>query len=190
MSYCRFSTNDFQCDLYCYAHVHGGYATHVAQNRLVFVDPLPPPIQLSESEIGAYMERHRKVMAMVERAPREIISLPHAGETFMDATAEDWLHRLQLLRMLGYIFPDDVIEAAHEEIAEERNQELIAQGWTPKCNGMPADETPVDLLCNDGKVRLGYACTAGSVSGFMVDALGDFIDGTHNYEVTHWRKHQ
>lgn len=30
MSYCRWSSDDFECDLYCYADVRGGYTTHVA----------------------------------------------------------------------------------------------------------------------------------------------------------------
>lgn len=62
--------------------------------------------------------------------------------------------------------------------------------WIPKGEGVLADEEPVELLCSDGKIRSGYACTAGEISGFMVDALDDFINGTHRYEITHYRKPQ
>jgi hypothetical protein len=33
MSFCRWSSDNFQCDLYCYADVGGGYTTHVAGYR-------------------------------------------------------------------------------------------------------------------------------------------------------------
>ena len=36
MSYCRWSSDDFQCDVYVYESVAGGFVTHVAANRVVF----------------------------------------------------------------------------------------------------------------------------------------------------------
>lgn len=33
MSYCRWSSDNFECDLYCYSDVNGGYTTHVAGRR-------------------------------------------------------------------------------------------------------------------------------------------------------------
>lgn len=35
MSYCRWSCDDFECDLYCYSDVSGGWTIHVAANRHV-----------------------------------------------------------------------------------------------------------------------------------------------------------
>jgi hypothetical protein len=40
MSYCRWSSNDFQCDVYVYEDVAGGWTTHVACNRVVYSEPL------------------------------------------------------------------------------------------------------------------------------------------------------
>ena len=39
MSYCRWSTDSFDCDIYAYQHTDGGYRVHVSRNRLV--KPLP-----------------------------------------------------------------------------------------------------------------------------------------------------
>ena len=33
MSYCRWSSDNFQCDVYCYADVSGGYTTHVKDGK-------------------------------------------------------------------------------------------------------------------------------------------------------------
>lgn len=40
MSYCRFSSNNFWCDVYVYKNVNGGWTTHVAANRHV-IPPIP-----------------------------------------------------------------------------------------------------------------------------------------------------
>src|SRR5687767_6611694 len=44
MSYCRWSTDDFQCDLYCYEDVSGGFTTHVAGRRKIWDAPLPTQV--------------------------------------------------------------------------------------------------------------------------------------------------
>jgi len=46
------------------------------------------------------------------------IGLPFDGQTFNDPTLETFRERLILLRSVGYRFPDEVIEAVDEEIAE------------------------------------------------------------------------
>jgi hypothetical protein len=119
MSYCRFSDDDFQCDLYCYEHVDGGFITHVAYNRPKYKEPLPAPIDPAKDTIKKWLERHKKVLTMVSEAERISITLPHAGESFCDNTLEDFLARLIKLRELGYRFPDYVIERVKEELEEQ-----------------------------------------------------------------------
>ncbi len=97
MSYCRWSSDNFKCDLYCYEYVYGGYVTHVAGRRLINHTPL----------------EERDILLDYED-----IKLPHAGEVFNDETLEDFLERLIYLRGLGYKFPDYVIEAVKQEIDE------------------------------------------------------------------------
>ena len=46
MSYCRWSSDRWQSDVYCYSDVIGGYTTHVARSRREGHAPeiyLPPP---------------------------------------------------------------------------------------------------------------------------------------------------
>ncbi len=110
MSYCRFSTDDFQCDLYCYEDCSGGFTTHVAANRAVFKEPLPPKVPFEMDRLAEWIERHDKVIKIIHESDRVMIDLPHAGEHFNDATIEEFRDRLIYLRGLGYQFPFDIIE--------------------------------------------------------------------------------
>ena len=117
MSYCRWSTDDFQCDLYVYADVLGGFTTHVAGNRPVYREPLPEPVDFHADTPG-WFARHQRVMKMIDGATRVPIGLPHDGETFNDETLDDLLARLIALREAGYRFPDYVLDDIRAEIVE------------------------------------------------------------------------
>lgn len=116
MAYCRFSTDDFLCDLYCYEDIRGGFTTHVAALKVVYAEPLPPVCPIED--FGWWWLRHQKVMQMHKTADKVPIGLPHDGETFNDDTLEEFIDRLLMLKEAGYRFPEDVIEAVREEIRE------------------------------------------------------------------------
>lgn len=116
MSYCRFSNDDYQCDVYCYQSVGGGFTTHVAVNRLLPDGTLPPPVPLED--FGAWCVRHEKVTQWVRDAERRPIGLPFDGEEFIDQTAEECASRLEWLRGLGYNVPQYAIDALREEAKE------------------------------------------------------------------------
>ncbi len=129
MSYCRFSSNDFQCDVYVYADVTGGFTTHVAGNRVVFGGELPEVVTLEDGAHAArWYARHKQVMEMVETAERETIKLPHAGETFSDPDACACADRLESLRGLGYRVPQYAIDALRQEDRDDKQS----------ANGAPA----------------------------------------------------
>jgi hypothetical protein len=114
MSYCRWSTDDFQCDLYCFEHVDRYFQTYVAGRRLVYKEPLPPEVSFEDTE--AWIERHTKIMEMVSEGEHIPIGLPYDGEEFRDSTLEKMLNRIKELKKIGYIVPDFVIENIEEEI--------------------------------------------------------------------------
>ena len=134
MSYCRWSSNNFRCDLYCYESEEG-FMTHVASNRVVgdipeaSLDFLRDP-NGSSSEVvmdrltnydakwKKYIEDYKAQMKFLETAEREPIGLPYDGESYCDKTLEEFLQRLLHLRETGYIFPDYVLEAVREEMEE------------------------------------------------------------------------
>lgn len=125
MSYCRWSSDDFQCDLYCYADCRGGFTTWVASNRIVYDKSLPPPVTFkkgapTEAEWKRFVARDRVVSKMLDKAKRVPIDHPVAGAQFTDPTLKVFRSRLVALRKMGFRFPDYALERIDEEIAEEK----------------------------------------------------------------------
>lgn len=118
MSYCRWSTDDFQCDLYIYEDVAGGYTIHVAGNKVVFPEDLPEYVDLTPETAEAWMERHQKVMAMIEHAERVPLNLPHDGDCFRLDTPTEAADKVQELMGMGYRCPPDVIEVLRAEAVD------------------------------------------------------------------------
>lgn len=124
MSYCRWSSDSFRCDLYCYEHVDGSWTTHVANNRIPDDAPreLPFPVSNGTPEaMNAWMDSHNALMHYLRENPekRTRIGGPYDGETFSDPTLEEFRERLLMLRAAGYRFPNQVLEAVEEEMTEE-----------------------------------------------------------------------
>ena len=118
MSYCRWSSDDFQCDVYVYGDVYGGWCTHVAGNRPVFKTALPEPVTWNpddDASMRAYFERHQVVTGMIRDATRVPIGLPHDGATFDDPTPGACADTLQMLRASGYQVPQYAIDELREE---------------------------------------------------------------------------
>ena len=123
MSYCRFSSMDFGCDLYCFADCAGGYTTYVAANKIVGEVPKIPEFPLGKQdtpEWKAWGVAYKAQMDFLETAKRVPIGLPYDGERFNDLDLESFLARLLMLRERGYRFPDYVLEDVRSEIEEER----------------------------------------------------------------------
>ena len=115
MSYCRFSTNDFSCDLYIYESAEG-YVTHVALNRIVFERPLPAPVPHPPKDAPvtawtAHLQRHTLIHDIVRASLKLPIGGPCDGQTFTDATLDDLLARVRGLIADGYVCPDAVVTA-------------------------------------------------------------------------------
>lgn len=120
MSYCRWSNDDYQCDVYTYADVAGGYTTHVAGNRPLLDVELPERVSFTAENNAAWFKRDRLVTEWLERADRKPIGLAHDGETFRDETAEDAANTLQMLKDAGYNVPQYAIDALREEARKRR----------------------------------------------------------------------
>jgi hypothetical protein len=115
MSYCRFSDDDYQCDVYCYEDVLGGFTAHVAGSRPILDVELPPRVEYSPATAAAWWDRYKAVQAWLERAETQPIGLPFDGETFNDPDADSAADRLQWLWEMGYNVPQRAIEALRNE---------------------------------------------------------------------------
>lgn len=121
MSYCRFSCDDFQCDLYVYEDCYGGWTVHVARLRMVYTGALPPAVPLRKDLIPQYMARHQAMIEMMELSDHVPVGLKHDGCTFNFPTIEETVEFLRECQELGYRFPDHVIPALIEEDMENKS---------------------------------------------------------------------
>lgn len=138
MSYCRFSSDNWRSDVYCYAS-NNGYTTHVAGSRIAGNMPIvewpklgrtyPPNTPLADmdphdqDEVLRFAEQHKMQMAFIDCAKHVPIDLPHAGDSFDDPDLESFRDRLLMLRELGYSVPQYVFDDIAEEIAERDTPE-------------------------------------------------------------------
>lgn len=121
MSYCRWSSNNWDCDLYCYADVSGGYTTLVAANRVVGAVPKLPEITKDMGD-GESILRTAKWMTWLKTAKHQRIGLPQDGKSFNDATLAEFRDRVVWLKDMGYHVPQSVIDRITAEMAEEARQ--------------------------------------------------------------------
>lgn len=116
MSYCRFSSDDFQCDVYTFADCDGGFTTHIAAKKHIFKEPLPKEVPIERTK--AYFNRYVKVMKIIDEAELVPIGLKYDGATLHDDTADECSETLKMLRDLGYRVPQYAIDALKEEAGD------------------------------------------------------------------------
>lgn len=118
MSYCRWSSDDYQCDVYVYES-HDGYQLHVAGTRRTPAEPFPPFVNWHTEGWEKWHARDVKVTEMLDACPRSPIGLPHDGETFEFGEPGECADQLVELKAMGYNVPQYAIDALREEQAEE-----------------------------------------------------------------------
>jgi len=127
VSYSRWSTDDFKCDLYVYANVSGKWTIHVAGNRTIWLVDLPEEVPWpprDEDQAHRFVHRHLEVLHMMDEKHeganyrRESIELPYAGETFNLDSPGEAADTVAMLRDLGYSVPYDVIDELRAEQAD------------------------------------------------------------------------
>lgn len=121
MSYCRWSSDGWSCDVYVYES-EMGYVTHVASRRHAGKEPCPT---LDWNSILAIDDRPEMLMAIdrwraaerdwLESTDLIDIGLPHDGATFYDQTPGDCARTLGDLLGMGYKVPQSVINDLLEE---------------------------------------------------------------------------
>jgi len=117
MSYCRWSSDNFNCDLYCYEDVSGGYTTHVANYR--FRTWLRIFSWLTDKRVKINKHTLRCPNTSLWELPHWLahkrIRLPDAGETYNDETLEDFYQTVKRLILLGYRVPNYVLKSIRDQ---------------------------------------------------------------------------
>ena len=106
MSYCRFSTDGFQCDAYVYES-DAGYITHVASRRRV--NPVREIDFTSPETMAATIDSYNADLRDPD-TEYKYITLPDAGITFVHDTPAECAENLLRLKRLGYRIPQDAID--------------------------------------------------------------------------------
>ena len=126
MAYCRWSTNSYQCDLYCYESDQG-YITNVASGRhdkllLEHDNPYGEKglMLLRDSKFDEWKEMQDHWKEVMDTCPIHPINSPYAGESYCDATLEEFRDRIITLSADPNLnVPDYLIPMINEEIKEQ-----------------------------------------------------------------------
>lgn len=106
MSFCRWSSMNWKCDLYCYESERG-LETIVAGRRVIGPVPTVDIKGFLEYKISVeeYMQQGLAQHQFMEDCSYESIGLKYDGQHFLD-DKETFLSTLTMLREEGYIFPE------------------------------------------------------------------------------------
>lgn len=116
MSYCRWSSDNFRCDIYAYEDTYGGYTIHVASSRHKGEVPkVDYNLIWDEKNHPEFMRQSEAQNKYLETCGTEPINLPLAGETFNCADLEEFYNKMVELQNLGYHIPKNVINNIKEE---------------------------------------------------------------------------
>lgn len=116
MSYCRFSSNNWNCDIYAYESCMGGFDIHVASNRIVGNIPKCDIRLIIDGKYEEYAKQYKKQMEFLDGCEREKIGHPFDGESFNSQTLTEFKEQMIELRRVGYNFPNYVLEDIEMEL--------------------------------------------------------------------------
>ena len=101
MTYCRFSSENFGCDLLIYKSEEG-YVIEVAKDRIAGVIPQTNMALLAYRKDKEYFAQVMRQAEFIETAKRIPIGLPFDGQKFIEPDYEALSKRLLLLQVTGY----------------------------------------------------------------------------------------
>lgn len=117
MSYCRWSSDAYRCDVYAY-HTDTGYEVHLAAKKRVYDEP-PPDDPPYAADAEDWIEWHLHVQnEWLPKTRLEPIGLSRDGQYFSGLDIDDFLDLMKSLRDEGYRMPDGTIEAIEQERRE------------------------------------------------------------------------
>ena len=130
MSYCRFSSDGFQCDVYAYEDTAGCWTIHLASRRHIEVAPLMEDyFRLTKDGQGwdndSIVKWNEELMKWNERQDLKSdeeryinLNLPYDNESFHVGTLGEFFDKMTELARLGYKFDPGVLLMILEEIDE------------------------------------------------------------------------
>lgn len=121
MSYCRWSSDSFRCDVYVYESEQG-FETHVARTRVILPANVVAPSVLSLVDGTLSPEQfcaaNNAFHEALDAAPKVAIEHPEAGASFVHDTPGECADNLSRLAVEGFRIPAGVIDALRAEQVE------------------------------------------------------------------------
>ena len=110
MSYCRWSTDDMQCDLYIYDHCDGYISVNVATRRRVPKKPLPPQVMLTKQNVRAWSDREQYIRKECYGGDCEWVPVIEkwAGKSFAIAEHEEAAQLVEQMMLDGVVCPKEL----------------------------------------------------------------------------------
>lgn len=115
MSYCRWSSDAHQSDVYVFYSGDPEYTIMVAENRHVSSAPRPLEVPLQGGNVEAFMEANQQLAEWAASSELIPLGLPHDGDVFTYTSASETVEQLLLLRSMGYYVPQFAIEVLNQE---------------------------------------------------------------------------
>ncbi len=123
MSYCRWSSDAFQCDLYVYDHYLGGLSINVATRRRKPIDPINnPPPDYDCTDAFTLRDSLKKQKEWLNNEDNwEWYTLPNKWRGFSALVPYD--EGIRILKQIkehgGYNMPDTLIQEVEHELQRQ-----------------------------------------------------------------------
>jgi hypothetical protein len=111
MSYCRWSSDCYQSDVYVYEG-YDAFVINIAKIR--YVSDQPRPIEPPITDVKAWLAYWDATREWVRNANQQIIGLPYDGMTFYCNTSDECASFLRELKAMGYSIPQYAIALLEE----------------------------------------------------------------------------
>lgn len=120
MAYCRWSSDNFQSDVYVYLTVSGSYTVHICKMKFQFHPDYPhPSMPLKEDRetLKKYLSDFNRAMDKATLIENETTK-EYSDKSFSFDTLKETIDFLLELRSNGLHIPDVAIQVMRQEIEE------------------------------------------------------------------------
>lgn len=122
MSYCRFSSDNFKCEVYCYEGIDGFHVI-IARKKFKDIKNAPHVDYINDYNIDEVLIQHKNFNDWMETAEEVDIGLPEDGEHYVFGDVHQAYEKMKQLKEMGYYIPVYTMEILKEDAEEWLNNE-------------------------------------------------------------------
>lgn len=119
MSYCRWSSDNYNCDIYAYESCYGGYEIHIASSK--YEGEIPKlDYNLLATDMVEFTKQRKAQLEYLKDCGTKELNLKYAGENLGAETLEEFENLMLELKEIGYDIPDYVFETIKLELSRKQ----------------------------------------------------------------------